>query len=586
MLKTSKDNKEDLKSKDLESKDSESNDTNTSKSDISDDKNDDKTKNKEIKVIVANGVIELAKIGLNGICDYFSSKKGESKPQTSDNNNKDDEEMKIQLKNLADGQKALSEELKRRDEEKKQEIELKQEGMNEWKEEKNKIINLALKQIDINYIKNNFHNFKEIEEEIINLIFKTLNLDNKIISSAYIKKMHKTLFEKIKGNIPEIQSLNFVTIGFSGAGKSTLTNTILEINEAKEGDSIKSVTQEFKRYTSVKVPGITIYDTVGVETTTADRNLKEIKKEVQRLFNENLEDPKNSLHGILYCINNGSSSQRILPQEIEFILELNKLYNDGDILIIVFTQSMNPMTERRKRELCQELNNDKIEIIPVLAKDFELEYPNGTKFKLPANGINNLIDIMKEKCKNKLIKCNTKQIAQRKMKEQFESDIKDKTIEINNKIKNHEFKNTLKEQFEFIIKELFGDVNLNFEYLEQIIPEIKNKINIYKLYLFEEIKDKNHSQLYKEFNIINEKYGKKLDDFKIEETFREKYNEYYKTNIEEYIKEIIFENVSLKFLEKCKTFFAELICSDIKDEEIDDIVKSNLDNIFKNIKNN
>jgi ABC-type dipeptide/oligopeptide/nickel transport system ATPase subunit len=586
MLKTAKDNKEDSKSTDSESKDSDSKDSNSNKSDASNDKKDDKTKNNKIGEIIANGVIELGKIGIKGLFDYLSSKKGESKPESSDNNNKDNEEMKIQLKNLADGQKELSEELKRRDEEKKQEIELKEEGMNEWKEEKNKIINLALKQIDINYIKNNFHNFKEIEEEIINLIFKTLNLDNKLKSSAYIKKMHKTLFEKIKGNIPEIQSLNFITIGFSGAGKSTLTNIILEINEAKEGDSIKSVTQEFKRYTSVKVPGITIYDTVGVEETTADRNLKEIKKEVQRLFNENLDDPKNSLHGILYCINNGSSSQRILPQEIEFILELNKLYNDSDILIIVFTQSMNPITERRKIELRQELNNDKIEIIPVLAKDFEFEYPNGTKFKMPAYGINNLIDIMKEKCKNKLIKCNTKQIAQRKMKEQFENDIKDKTLEINNKIRNHEFKNTLKEQFEFIIKELFDDVNLNFEYLEQIILEIKNKINIYKLYLFEEIKDKSHSQLYKGFNIINEKYNKKLDDFKIEETFREEYNEYYKTNIEEYIKKIIFENVSIKFLEKCKAFFAELICSDIKDEEIDDIVKSNLDNIFKNIKNN
>ena len=369
MLKTAKDNKIDSISKDLESKDSDSTDSNSNKSDASNDKKDDKTKNNKIGEIIANGVIELGKIGIKGLFDYLSSKKEESKPESSDNNNKDNEEMKIQLKNLADGQKELSEELKRRDEEKKQEIELKEEGMNEWKEEKNKIINLALKQIDINYIKNNFHNFKEIEEEIINLIFKTLNLDNKLKSSAYIKKMHKTLFEKIKGNIPEIQSLNFITIGFSGAGKSTLTNTILEINEAKEGDSIKSVTQEFKRYTSVKVPGITIYDTVGVEETTADRNLKEIKKEVQRLFNENLDDPKNSLHGILYCINNGTSSHKIEDGEIKFIQELNKLYYENDILIIVFTQSTNPKTDEKKEQLRQALNNDKIEIVDVLAKD-------------------------------------------------------------------------------------------------------------------------------------------------------------------------------------------------------------------------
>ena len=67
-------------------------------------------------------------------------------------------------------------------------------------------------------------------------------------------------------------------------------------------------------------------------------------------------------------------------------MELNRLYGENDILIIVFTQSLNSNTEEKKRQLREALKNDKIEILEVMAKDYVLK----TKFfeqTIPASGI-------------------------------------------------------------------------------------------------------------------------------------------------------------------------------------------------------
>ena len=39
------------------------------------------------------------------------------------------------------------------------------------------------------------------------------------------------------------------------------------------------------------------------------------------------------------------------------------------------------------------------------------------------------------------------------------------------------------------------------------------------------------------------------------------------------------------FIEKIKAFFGGLICDDIKDEEIEDVVKKNLEHVFNKINN-
>ena len=69
------------------------------------------------------------------------------------------------------------------------------------------------------------------------------------------------------------------------------------------------------------------------------------------------------MHGIIYYISNGSSETRILEEKINYIKELNKLYDEDDILTILFTKSLNEITEERKCLLQEELNNENIEII-------------------------------------------------------------------------------------------------------------------------------------------------------------------------------------------------------------------------------
>ena len=84
-----------------------------------------------------------------------------------------------------------------------------------------------------------------------------------------------------------------------------------------------------------------------------------------------MENPEKSLHGILYCINNGRFARRIEKEEIDFILELNWLYGKNDILIIVFTQSINPETEVRIKQLHQGLNIDKLKLLKYLLKKWK-----------------------------------------------------------------------------------------------------------------------------------------------------------------------------------------------------------------------
>ena len=120
------------------------------------------------------------------------------------------------------------------------------------------------------------------------------------------------------------------------------------------------------------MPGIVIYDTIGVEATSNDRNIEKIKKGIKETFDQNLNNPERSLHGILYCIKNEPGDNRIEKGEIQFIKDLNKLYGDGDIVIIVFTQSAIQDSKERKRQLKEKLNNENIEIIQIQVKNYTL----------------------------------------------------------------------------------------------------------------------------------------------------------------------------------------------------------------------
>ena len=60
-----------------------------------------------------------------------------------------------------------------------------------------------------------------------------------------------------------------------------------------------------------------------------------------------------------------------------------------------------------------------------------------------------------------------------------------------------------------------------------------------------------------------------------------KFDEYFKKNIFKYIINLYFEKASLVIIKKCKDFFADIISKNVSDEDVDDLIKSNLNNVLK-----
>ena len=271
--------------------------------------------------------------------------------------------------------KETEEKKNKKEKEENQERNLIDKGTTEWNRYKKELIASFISEINYLYlIEEIFENYiLEFKSEIYEKISQIFNNDIKDKYTLLIHQKHHSIFLKIKNTIPEIQTLNLITIGLSGAGKSTLTNVILRDDLSKEDNGIHSVLQTFKKYSNPnKIPGINIYETIGIgiESSNKQRNLEIIKKMIQQTFDKNLEVPQNSLHSILYCISNGVGSNRIAKEEIKIIDELDKLYGKNNILTVVFAQSLNNETEKRKNQLQNCLNNENIEIIDILAKDY------------------------------------------------------------------------------------------------------------------------------------------------------------------------------------------------------------------------
>ena len=534
--------------------------------------------------------VQIGEIGLKGFEDYLGYR-----------NKKEENETSVKLKELEIKENIMKERLKlyeeklkemeEREKKKEKEEEDKKNkiknGMKEWNAKEKELIEKFMKEIDFDLIKkimenNNLDNINQHDFDYeFNRIFTEELKDNEII-----REKHNSIFQSIKDNLKGIQSLNFLIAGFSGSGKSTLTNSILKFKEAEEGEDIDPKTGAIQSYSNPNVvPGIMIYDTIGVETTSVERNLPQIKKGIESTFDKYLKDPEKTLHGILYCIKNGAGDHRIEEGEIKFIKALNKIYGDGDILIIVFTQSTNQETQLRKNQLKERLNNPNIEIIEVLAKGYKFNV-EGKTYEIKPKGLENLIDAMKKKSEKQLVKCNIKQIAKKSIQEKFFKEIQEKSIEVSKKIKEYDLANSFDEECKFILTNLICDLDLSYENLSHFITKVMNNSKKeVKIKLLDEYKEKWEIKLNKAFRIINNEYDKQLDNSSIDDDLMDEFNEYFSTVIEGYIKKLFITKASLMFIAKIKIFFGGLICDDIKDEELNDIVKKNLENIFNKINN-
>lgn len=118
-----------------------------------------------------------------------------------------------------------------------------------------------------------------------------------------------------------------------------------------------------------------------------------MKKEVIDTISKGLatKDINKAIHCIWYCIN--TVSNRIEPEEIEWLKELsteNKITQVS--IIVVLTQSFSKKKAQEMRQTLLNENLDIIQVIPVLAEDYEIEDLGTAK----AYGLDVLIKVMGE----------------------------------------------------------------------------------------------------------------------------------------------------------------------------------------------
>lgn len=193
----------------------------------------------------------------------------------------------------------------------------------------------------------------------------------------------------IADKIKNLKTLNIIVAGKTGVGKSTLINSVFKEKLAETGMG-KPVTEHMRKISKKGIP-LAIYDTRGFELGREIQ--EEVKQEVIDTISKGLatQDINKVIHCIWYCIN--TASNRVEPEEIEWIKELSK---DNQItqvpIIIVLTQSFSKKKADEMRKMLLNENLDVIQVIPVLAEDYEIEELGTVK----AYGLDVLIKVMGE----------------------------------------------------------------------------------------------------------------------------------------------------------------------------------------------
>ena len=209
-------------------------------------------------------------------------------------------------------------------------------------------------------------------------------------------KIAQEAVDAIKEKIKNLNTLNIIVAGKTGVGKSTLINAVFRDNLAEEGIG-KPVTKHMRKITKKDVP-LAVYDTRGFELGKEVQT--EVKHEIIDTINKGFatKDINKTIHCIWYCIN--TASNRVEPEEIEWLRKLSEENQITQVpIIIVLTQAFSKKNADEMKKLLLNENLDVVQIVPVLAKDYEID----DDYTIKSYGLDLLIGVMGESLPDELI---------------------------------------------------------------------------------------------------------------------------------------------------------------------------------------